>query len=43
MENITIANLIQTAMKQLKEEFKLTDGTLKSYKYRSFRPNRRIL
>jgi len=38
MGNDTITNLIQAAMKQLKDEFKLTDSTLNDYKSRSFRP-----
>jgi len=36
--NKTITSLVETAFKQLEDEFKLTEGTLKGYKYSSFRP-----
>lgn len=38
MKNNTITNLIETTMKQLKDDFNLTNATLKSYKHSSFRP-----
>jgi integrase len=38
MENNTITDLIQAAMTQLKDELDLTEGTLKNYRCRSFRP-----